>query len=177
MKHNSLIAVILAAAAVMVVVLASALPLEFFEPIFYYRWKQERMVKRVMGANPEQLLSATRQLLQSQPGFVGDMSPSAAGVPGAIRRLRPTKISIGTNAVRVEFSDVFNPFGIIVYAAGVNPPPAPQYGRGPREWIDGLWVYDDGQLETYRQPVGPVNGSQPVRPETNRTASATGSRR
>jgi len=56
---------------------------------------------------------------------------------------------MSTNSLGVDFSDVFNPFGIIVYAAGLNPRAEPKSGIGPRKWIDGLWLYDDGQLETY----------------------------
>ena len=56
---------------------------------------------------------------------------------------------MSTNSLGVDFSDVFNPFVIIVYAAGLNPRAEPKSGIGPRKWIDGLWLYDDGQLETY----------------------------
>ena len=143
----------------------------------FYAWRQERMVKRVLAADPAELMAAGRTLIASRPGFVGQISASSPDVPSAIRRLKPTLISLSTNSLGVDFSDVFNPFGIIVYAAGVNPPAVPKFGRGPRRWIDGLWVYDDGQLETYCQQVGPANGSQPIRSETNRTSSAAGSRR
>jgi|GEM_PF-1748015 hypothetical protein len=143
----------------------------------YYFWQQKRMMKRVLAADPAQLLSAGRALLESRPGFIGEVSPSSPDVPSAIRRLKPTLISVSTNSLGVDFSDAFNPFGIIVYAAGANPPVEPKYGRGPHRWIDGLWVYDDGQLETYGQQVGAANGSQPIRSETNRTSSAAGSRR
>jgi len=163
MKRNILIAVILTFAAMVAAILASVFVLELFEPSFYYAWKQERMVRRVLAANPDHVRSAARQLLQSRPGFVGDINPSASGVPSAIRRLRPTRISFETHSVSVDFSDVFNPFGITVYAAGVSPPDAPTYGRGPAKWIEGLWVYDDGQLEKYGRQVGPANVSQPIR--------------
>jgi len=177
MKRNILIAMILTFAAMVAAILAAVFVLEFFEPSFYYAWKQECMVRRVVAANPEHLLTAARQLLQSRPGFAGDINPSASGVPSAIRKLRPTRISFATHSVSIDFSDVFNPFGITVYAAGVSPPAAPPYGRGPRQWIEGLWVYDDGQLETYGQQVGPANGSQPNRSQTNGTSSAAASSR
>ena len=143
----------------------------------FYAWRQKRMVERVLAADPSELLSAGRALIASRPGFVGEISPSSPDVPRAIRRLKPTLISVSTNSLGVDFSDVSNPFGIIVYAAGVGPPAEPKFGRGPRRWIDGIWVYDDGQLETYRQQLGAANGSQPIRSETNSTSSAGGSRR
>jgi hypothetical protein len=68
--------------------------------------------------------------------------------------LKLTLISLSTNAVSVDFSDASNPFGIIVYTVGASLPPAPKTGRGPRKWIDGLWLYDDGQLETYAPTAG-----------------------
>jgi hypothetical protein len=114
-----------------------------------YAWRQERMVKRVLAADPAELLSAGRTLLASRPGFVGKITPSSPDVPSAIRRLKPTLISMSTNSLGVDFSDVSNPFGIIVYPAGVNPPAEPKSGIGPFKWIDGVWLHDDGQLETY----------------------------
>lgn len=152
------------------VVLAGVSFLEFLGVPPFYAWQQKRMVKRVLAADPEQLLIAGRQLLHSRAGFSGEISTSAPEIPPAIRRLKPTRVSISTNSVWIDFSDVFNPFGIAVYAAGTD-------GSGPHKWIDGLWVYDDGQLEGIGQPDSPANGSQPIRSETNRTSSAAGSRR
>src|SRR5687768_15715718 len=63
----------------------------------FYQWRQERMVKRVLAANPAELLGAGRTLLASRPGFVGKISPSSPDVPSAIRRLKPTLISISWN--------------------------------------------------------------------------------
>lgn len=142
----------------------------------FYRWQQRRMVERVLAADPEALLTAGRMLLASRAGYAGQISPSSPDVPMPIRRLKPTLIRISTNALGVDFSDAFNPFGIIVYATGQRPPAEPRFGRGPTRWIDGLWVYDDGQLETYGQQVGPANRSQPIRSETARPSSAGGAR-
>ena len=114
-----------------------------------YAWRQERMVKRVLAADPAELLSAGRTLIASRPGLVGKITPSSPDVPSAIRRLKPTLISMSRDSLGVDFGDVYNPFGIIVYAAGVNPPAEPKSGIAPRKWIDGLWLYHDGQLETY----------------------------
>ena len=153
-----------------VAVLALVVLLELMDSSAFYAWQQKRMVKRVLAADPEQLLSAGRQLLHGRAGFVGEISPSAPEIPPVIRRLKPTRVSISTNSVWVDFSDVFNPFGIVVYAAEAD-------GRGPHKWIDGLWLYDDGQLEGIGQPDGAAIGSQPIRSETNRTSSVAGPRR
>jgi hypothetical protein len=174
MSRKSVIAFLVGTGAVVASILTFGI-LELIEPSFYYDWKQERMVRRVMTQNPEQLLSAARELLHRRPGFTGHVNPSALDLPVALRRLRPTEIWFATNAVSVDFSDVANPFGITAYEIGAKPPPPSQYGA--RQWIEGLWVHDDGQLETYGQPVGPANGSHTIRPETNRTSSAAGSRR
>ena len=98
-----------------------------------YAWQQRRMVKRVLAGDPSQLLSAGRQMLQHRADFVGEIDASAPEIPSAIRELKPTRISISTTRVVVEFSDVFNPFGIFIYASGSE-------GRGSRKWIDGLWL-------------------------------------
>jgi hypothetical protein len=164
-------------AIVLVIVGALLATLSVLDSRAVYAWQQQRMVKRVLAADPAELLRAGRTLIASRPGFVGEINPSSPDVPRAIRRLKPAVISFSTNSLGVDFSDVFNPFGIIIYAAGVNPPAEPKSGRGPRRWIDGLWVYDDGQLETYGQQFGPANGSRPIRSETNSTPPAAGSRR
>lgn len=143
----------------------------------YYDWQQKRMVKRVLAAEPEALLSAGRAFLANRSGFIGEIDPSSLDVPAAIRKLKPTLISMNTNSLGVDFSDVSNPFGIIVYAAGVNPPVKPKSGIGPRKWIDGLWLHDDGQLEGIGRPDGAANGSQPIPSVTNQTSSTAGSRR
>jgi hypothetical protein len=176
-SRKALLAVVLGLAAVGVSVLVAFGVLELFEPIFCYEWKQERMVRRVMASNPEQVLSAARELLRSRPGFTGHLKPSALHVPRALRKLSPTEIWFFTNAVSVDFSDVLNPFGITAYAVEAKPPPPPQYGVEPRQWIEGLWVYDDGQLERFGQQVGAANRSQPVRPETNQQSVGAGSAR
>jgi hypothetical protein len=75
----------LAAAAAAVVVTFDVL--ELFEPIFYYDWKQQRMVRRVMAANPEQVSNAARELLSSRRGFTGHINPSALDLPTAIRAI------------------------------------------------------------------------------------------
>ena len=131
------------------VVAAAVAILAALDSTTFYQWQQERMVKRVLAADPTDLVSAGRTLLSAKPGFVGKISPSSSDVPAAIRRLKPTLISLTTNSAAVDFSDVCNPFGIVVYQLGASPPPASKFGRGPRKWIDGLWLYDDGQLETY----------------------------
>lgn len=115
----------------------------------FYAWQQERMVTRVLAANPAELLSAGRTLITRRQGFTGELSASSSDIPSPIRRLKPTRISMSAGRLGVDFGDVANPFGIIVYAAGVNPPAVDKSRVGPRKWIDGLWLYDDGQLETY----------------------------
>lgn len=112
-----------------------------------YKWQQKRIVARVLAADPAELLRGGRALLASRTGYVGTIKPSSTDVPLSIRRLKPTMISVSKGSVSVDFSDVANPFGIIVYADGVNPPPQRNSRIGPRMWIDGLWIYDDGQLE------------------------------
>ena len=107
------------------------------------------MVRRVLAADPGELLSAGRTLIADRQGFVGEISTSSPDVPRVISRLKPTRISMSANRLGVDFGDVANPFGIIVYAIGVNPPAVDKSRRGPRKWIDGLWLYDDGQLENY----------------------------
>jgi hypothetical protein len=162
-KRTIPIALLLALGPVAGVIFAAFLVLELLEPSFYYRWKQKRMVSRVMAANPEHLRRAARELLQSRPDFVGEISPSAPGLPSELRKLKPRRISVTTNSVSVDFGDVFNPFGIIVYAADSSPPAAPLFGRGPRQWIDGLFLYDDGQLETSGQQNGANVLQHPLR--------------
>lgn len=124
----------------------------------FYAWQQKRMVRSVLAANPEQLLSAGRELLGRRQGYVGEISCSAPEIPYAIRRLGPTRVSFNTNSVWVDFSDVFNPFGVVVFTA------EPQNeGQGLHKWIAGLWLYDDGQLERTGQqiapPESPLSGS------------------
>lgn len=164
---------VMGVAAVGVLILAFSV-LELIEPPFYYFWKQERMVRRVMSANPDQLLSAARELLRSRPGFTGRVEPSAVDVPRGLRKLHPTGICFSTNSISVDFGDVFNPFGITAYAIGAEPPPPPHYGVPPRQWIEGLYVFDDGQLQTYGHQVGAANRSQPVRSETNQQSAGAG---
>lgn len=125
----------------------------------FYAWQQERMVKRVLAVDPHELLSSGRALIASRQGVSGRVSPSSSSVPQTIRRLKPTLVSTGTNWLSVDFSDASNPFGIIIYADGVSPPPKPKSGIGPRQWIDGLWLYDDGQLETYGLEIRAAAGS------------------
>lgn len=167
------VVMMLAAFAVLVLIVL----LEITDSSTFYAWQQARMVKRVLAAEPEELVSAGRALLASRAGFVGKISPASRDIPRDIRRLKPTRVFVSTNSLGVDFSDVFNPFGIIVYAAGANPPPPPKSGIGPRKWIDGLWLYHDGQLEGIGQPDGAANRSQPIRAETKRTSEAAGSDR
>jgi len=134
----------------------------------FYSWQQERMVKRVLAADPAELLNSGRALIASRAGFVGEIHPASPDVPRAIRKLKPARLSISTNVLAVDFSDVSNPFGMIVYAAGVNPPAEPKSGLGPRQWIDGLWIYDDGHLEKFSLKVGAANGSQPAQRQIER---------
>ncbi len=140
----------------------------------YYMWRQERMVKRVLAADPHELLSSGRALIAGRQGVGGRVSLSSSSVPETIRRLKPTLISTGTNWLSVDFSDVSNPFGFIIYADGVPPPPRPKSGIGPRKWIDGLWLYNDGQLETYGLEIRAPAARDPVNSETNHTSSADG---
>ena len=127
-------AILIVITAILVVAMAA---LEFPS---YYAWQQQRMVKCVLTANPDELLSAGRDLLGRRPGFVGQISASSPDVPRTIRLLKPTYISISTNSVGVDFSDAANPFGILVYAAGAHPPDPDKYGPGPLQWssVTGL---------------------------------------
>ncbi|MFT4588201.1 MAG: hypothetical protein ACI9VS_000908 [Candidatus Binatia bacterium] len=49
----------------------------------------------------------------------------------------------------MHFSDAANPFGFTVFPEDVK-------GNGTREWTDGLWLFDDGQLDAY----APTTASQ-----------------
>ena len=126
------------AITVITVIVALMLRNYFDSPEYYFK-QQRRMVDRVLAANPNELLMAGRQMLERHPNFVGELSPNSQEIPDAIRQLNPTRITFHTNRVSVDFSDAFNPFGIVVLRAGTN-------GVGMHKWIDGLWVYDDGQL-------------------------------
>jgi hypothetical protein len=168
MKLNIRNAVFLVFVAASIV--AAILVVDYLQsPSFYFR-QQKRMVDRVLASDPDRLLRAGRQLFQSRPGYVGEISTSSPDIPSIIRKLKPTQITFRTNSLWVDFSDVMNPFGIVVF---------PGRGDDPylHKWIDGLWLFDDGQLHTNGQPDGPANGSQPIRSETNRTSTAAGSRR
>ena len=55
----------------------------------------------------------------------------------------------------------------LAFAAGA-------YGAGLRR---GYWRRMAERTEDSTEPVGPANGSQPIRSETNSTSSAAGSRR
>jgi len=130
---------------VAVAIVTAILVLEYLQsPSFYFR-QQRRMVDRVLTSDPDRLLSAGRQLLQSRTGYVGEISTSSPDIPGIIRKLKPTQITFRTNSLWVDFSDVFNPFGIVVFPAGAG-------GPAPHKWIDGLWLFDDGHLHTNGQP-------------------------
>jgi hypothetical protein len=124
----------------------------------YYFWQQERMVRRVLRANPIELRDAATALLTKRENSLGKIDPSAAEVPNAIRILKPTSIMVSSNQIGIDFGDAFNPFGIIVYRPGYTPPPHEKWGRPPLRWVDGLWLYDDGQLEQYGQPLRAANG-------------------
>lgn len=124
----------------------------------FYVWQQKRMVRRVLAANPIELRDAGRTFLVSRQEVVGSISLSSSDVPKTIRRLKPTFISVSTNSLGVDFSDAANPFGLMIYAVGVNPPPKTKSGIGFRKWIDGVWLYDDGQLENFGQITGPNAG-------------------
>jgi hypothetical protein len=155
---------------VTVAVVAAILLVEYLQsPSFYFK-QQQRMVGRVLASDPNLLLNAGRQLLQSRTGYVGEISASSSDIPEIIRRLKPTRITLTTNSLWVDFSDVFNPFGIDVFPVGAD-------GAAPHKWIDGLWLFDDGHLRTNGQQDGATNRSQPIRIQTNRTSSAAGSRR
>jgi hypothetical protein len=139
----------------------------------YYHWQQERMVKRVLTAEPRDLLSAGRVLIQSRQGFIGEIDPSSHEIPIAIRKLTPTRVTFSKRGIIVDFSDLANPFGIVVFKAGVVPPTNWTSGPYPLQWIDGLWLYDDGQLGKYPQHSKHLKRSMPIRPiSTNSTSSS-----
>jgi hypothetical protein len=146
MKHRALCIRSLLAAAMAVP--AAVIVLEITEPPFYYAWKQQRMVQHVLKTNPVALRQAGRELLDGRPRFLGEIDPKSASVPDVLRRLKPTRITFWQDAVYVDFSDLFNPFGIAVSVPGHRG--HPQHGR--HEWISGLWLFDDGQLERTKQP-------------------------
>jgi hypothetical protein len=155
---------------VAVAIVAVILVLEYLQsPSFYFR-QQRRMVTRVLATDPYLLLKAGRQLLQGRTGYVGEISASSSDIPDIIRRLKPTRITFRTNSLWVDFSDVSNPFGIVVFPSGVN-------GPAPHKWIDGLWLFDDGHLHTNGQLDDSRNANQALRPRTNQTSSTPDSRR
>ena len=122
-----------------------------------YDRQQAQMVKRVMESDPQALLVAGRELLAKRNGRIGDADLTDIDLPPAIRGLRPTEISFRTNSVSIEFSDVFNPFGITVFD-NANDAPDPYY-RG-HKWVDGLWLYHDGQLEGYAFNTPPKDSGE-----------------
>jgi len=113
----------------------------------YYFKQQQRMVERVLAANPNELLLAGREMLERRPNYVGEINPAAHEIPVAIRKLKPTRIFFQTNSVSVDFSDAFNPFGIVVVRTGME-------GGSMVKWIDGLWLFHDGQLHNRLKPDG-----------------------
>ncbi len=147
---------------VMTATIALAGLLETLDSPAFYAWQQERMVKRVLAANPQELLAAGRTMIANRPGFTGQINPASRNIPKAIRQLKPTCISVSTISLGIDFSDVPNPFGIIIYAAGAPPPAMPKTGIGPRQWIEGLWLYDDGQLDQFGQSALTGNRGTPV---------------
>jgi hypothetical protein len=149
--------------------------ISLLESSSYYEWQQKRMVRAVLAANPDELLRAGRMLLANRSGYVGEMSSSSRDIPPPIRRLQPKRVLLKSDSVWVEFSDICNPFAFTVFTPAADA--SKTVGYGWHKWIDGLWIFDDGQLEKFGQPGGPANGSQPIRSETNRTSSAAGSRR
>ena len=128
-------------------------------PVFcppYRHWQQKRMVERVLATDPNDLLKAGRQLLASKPDFVGNLDPSSAEVPIVFRRLKPTYVYISKSCLTVNFDHVVNPFGVAIFRDGY---PA----RFKREWIEGLWLFDDGQLRKFGLENWP-NKNQPSMP-------------
>ncbi len=148
------------------VALAFILLFVLWESPFVYHKRQGLMVWRVLSSNPEDLLDAGRQLLKEHHGSVGEVSPSSSTVPKVLRNLSPSRIRVSTNSIAIDFSDLFNPFGIVVFPFG-------EVGRGPHKWIDGLWLYDDGQLEPLRKNGSMTNGGRVLRLETNRIQKVT----
>ena len=128
----------------------------FLSPTYYF-WRQERMVRRILRTDPVELRAAARALLRARTNAEANIEPSGRDVPAAIRSLHPTLITVSSSSIAIEFGDAANPFGVIAYLPDATPPPSGRFGKPPVQWIDGLFVYDDGQLEHYGQPSGPTN--------------------
>lgn len=118
----------------------------FLSPGPIFSWQERRAVKRVLAADPQQLLEAGQTLLQKHPGFTGTIPSSSPAIPDVIRKLDPAYISFTTNSVAIDFGHPANPFGIVVFAPG-------EKGHGRHEWINGLWLFDDGQLQNVALPA------------------------
>jgi hypothetical protein len=118
----------------------------FLPPGPLFSWQERRAVKRVLAADPQQLLVAGRLMLQQRPGFTGTLPPSSPDIPAVIRKLDPAYISFTTNSVAIDFGHPANPFGIVVFAPG-------EKGQGRHEWISGLWLFHDGQLHSGNLPA------------------------
>lgn len=125
-----------------------------------YARGQARAVQSVKESDPRLLLAAGRELLAKRAGRAGEIDVSDPIVPEAIRKLRPDSIWFQADAVYVNLGDIMNPFGFTVFKAGAT-------GRDvgclmvkagqSREWIEGLWVFHDGQLwspEAHASPGG-----------------------
>jgi hypothetical protein len=152
-----------ASVALLIIVGALVAAVSLMESSSYYEWQQKRMVQRVLAADPDELLKAGRQLLATRPGYVGKITRSSQDIPSPIRRLKPRQLFLGRDSVYMEFSDIANPFGLIAFTPGADV--SKVLGHGSHQWIEGLWLFDDGQLERYGQPNGAANESQPFRPE------------
>jgi hypothetical protein len=142
MRHHLAKIITLSLVVLILLVLAKT----FLPPGPLFAWQERRAVKRVLAADPQQLLSAGQTLLQKHPGFTGTIPPSSPDIPHAIRKLDPAYISFTTNSVSIDFGHPANPFGIVVFAHG-------EKGHGRHEWITGLWLFHDGQLHSGNLPA------------------------
>jgi len=142
--RTSLLFILVAAAVV-----AMLLLLQYWQSPSFYQKQQRRMVERVINSDPHALLLAGRDFLRNRTGYLGEVDTSSSEIPKVIRELRPTNITFSTNEVWIDFSDAFNPFGIVVFSPGFD-------GPAPHKWIDGLWLFDDGQLHrsNYLERIG-----------------------
>jgi len=105
-------------------------------------WQEMRAVNRVMTADHRAIRDAGRTLLAKHPNTTGPLNVKDESIPKIIRNLEPRRVVLDKDSVLVDVGNVFNPFGITVFAEGVD-------GHGARKLLDGLWVFHDGQLDEW----------------------------
>lgn len=136
-KRKIVLVIALCAATVAAVVMG-----ERFALPRVIHWREMRAVDRVMRADHVAIRDAGRVLLARHSNEIGKLSPKDGEIPKVIRDLSPNEIELRKESVLIDVGNVFNPFGLSVFADGVE-------GHGARRLMDGLWVFHDGQLEEW----------------------------